>query len=89
MLTDQRALSLAEEPATFVQIRHPAVGTTLATPRFVYFPDIDLPKLAGPAGLAVGLIIASTLLISWIGGRYVPAFDRYRALTGNLRDLAE
>ena len=53
------------------------------------FPLIDLPKLAGTAGSAVGLIIASTLLISWIGGRYVPAFDRYRALTGNLRDLAE
>jgi hypothetical protein len=48
-------------------------------------PEIDLPKLAGVAGSAVGLIIATAIFQSWVTARYVPAFDRYRALTGELR----
>jgi hypothetical protein len=48
-------------------------------------PEIDLPKVAGVAGSAVGLIIATTIMLSWVTARYVPASDRYRALTGELR----
>ncbi|WP_439629995.1 DUF2721 domain-containing protein [Gemmata sp.] len=48
-------------------------------------PEIDLPKIAGVAGSAVGLIIATAIFQSWVTARYVPAFDRYRALTGELR----
>ena len=48
-------------------------------------PEIDLPKIAGVAGSAVGLIIATAIFLSWVTARYVPAFDRYRALTDELR----
>jgi multidrug efflux pump subunit AcrB len=48
-------------------------------------PEIDLPKLAGVAGSAVGLIIATAIFLSWVTARYVPTFDRYRALTAELR----
>ena len=48
-------------------------------------PEIDLPKLAGVAGSAVGLIIATAIFLSWVTARYVPTFERYRALTAELR----
>jgi hypothetical protein len=48
-------------------------------------PEIDLPKLAGVAGSAVALIIASAILLSLLAGKYTPAFDRYRALAAELR----
>lgn len=48
-------------------------------------PEIDLPKLAGAAGSAVGLIISTAILLSWITARYVPTVDRFRSLTGELR----
>lgn len=47
--------------------------------------QIDLPKLAGAAGSLVALIIATAILASWLSAKYIPAFDRYRALTEEFR----
>jgi hypothetical protein len=55
----------------------------------MYLPDIDLAKVANVAGSAVALMIATAIFLSWMTARYVPAFDRYRALTGELRGLKE
>lgn len=52
-------------------------------------PDIDLTKLAGAAGSAVGLIISTAILLSWLTARYTPAFSQYRALTAELRGRQE
>ena len=51
----------------------------------MHFPEIDLPKMAGVAGSAIGLIIATCIFLSWVSARYIPVFERLRALTGELR----
>ncbi|MBX9622910.1 MAG: DUF2721 domain-containing protein [Gemmataceae bacterium] len=48
-------------------------------------PDIDLPKVAGAAASAVGLIIASTILVSFVSTRYTSALERYTDLTDGFR----
>jgi hypothetical protein len=39
-------------------------------------PEIDLPKLAGVAGSAVGLIIATAIFLSWVTAAFPPAGQR-------------
>lgn len=51
----------------------------------MHIPNIDLPKVANVAGSAVAMIIATMIFLSWITARYVPAFDRYRALADEYR----
>lgn len=48
-------------------------------------PDVDLPKLAGAAGSAIGLIISTAVLLSWLTARYAAADGQYRSLTAELR----
>ena len=47
--------------------------------------DYKLGDLLGIAGATIGIIIAGGVLLGAISGRYAALFDRFRALTGELR----
>ena len=47
--------------------------------------DYKLSDMLGISGATIGIIIAAGILLGNLTGRYSGVFDRYRALTGELR----